>query len=175
MRMLERLLPRHVEIIYEINDCSWRRSGGVPRRRWTGCAACRSSRRARTGGSGWRIWRWSARTAVNGVAELHSKLLAETTLRDFAELWPERFHNVTNGVTPRRFVRLANPGLADADHRRRSATRAWLTDLERLAGLEPLADDPAFRAAWRDVKRQQQGRPRPPSATRVSRSRRPAT
>ena len=79
------------------------------------------------------------------MAELHSKLLAETTLRDFAELWPERFHNVTNGVTPRRFMRLANPGLAELITEGIGG-EAWLTELELLAGLEPLAEDPAFRA-----------------------------
>ena len=73
--------------------------------------------------------------AVNGVAELQSRLLAATTLRDFADLWPEKFLNVTNGVSPRRFLRLANPrlsGLITA----RLGDQGWLTDLERLRELE---------------------------------------
>jgi starch phosphorylase len=90
-------------------------------------------------------------SAVNGVAELQSKLLAETTLAGFAKLWPEKFHNVTNGVTPRRFMRLANPRLASLIGAHLGD--GWLTDLDRLAALEPLADDPAARQRWRTVKR----------------------
>ncbi len=70
-------------------------------------------------------------SAVNGVAELHSQLLTETTLRDFAELWPEKFHNVTNGVSPRRFLRLANPRLS-ALISARLGGEDWLRDLDRL-------------------------------------------
>src|SRR5207249_9749741 len=81
----------------------------------------------------------------------HSRLLRETVLRDFAELWPERFTNVTNGVTPRRFVALANPRLA------KLITDAigdgWLRDLDRLRELEPFADDAGFQDRWRAVKR----------------------
>jgi starch phosphorylase len=88
---------------------------------------------------------------INGVAALHTKLLKADVLRDFHELRPERFVNVTNGVTPRRFLALANPRLAAL------VTEAigdgWPRDLERLRRLEPLADDAAFRAKWRAVKR----------------------
>ena len=91
--------------------------------------------------------------AVNGVAGLQSRLLAATTLRDFAELWPEKFRNVTNGVSPRRFVRLANPRLSALITARLGDDR-WLTDLDRLAGLEALAGDAEFRAQWREAKRQ---------------------
>jgi starch phosphorylase len=90
--------------------------------------------------------------AVNGVAELHSRLLAETTLKDFADLWPDRFRNVTNGVTPRRFVRLANPRLSALITSRLGSER-WLTDTDLLRRLEPLADDETFRARWRSAKR----------------------
>jgi starch phosphorylase len=89
--------------------------------------------------------------AINGVAALHSELLKHEVLRDFGELWPERFQNVTNGVTPRRFIMLANPGLT------KLVTDAigdgWTRDLEELRALQPMADDPAFRDAWRRVKR----------------------
>jgi starch phosphorylase len=88
--------------------------------------------------------------AVNGVAALHSRLLVETVLADFAGLWPERFTNVTNGVTPRRFLALANPGLAGLIDE--AIGPGWLTDLERLRALEPFADDAGFRARWREVK-----------------------
>jgi len=91
--------------------------------------------------------------AVNGVAELQSRLLARTTLRDFAGLWPEKFRNVTNGVSPRRFVRLANPRLSGLITARLGDQR-WLTDLEQLAELEAHADDAEFLAQWREVKRQ---------------------
>ena len=74
--------------------------------------------------------------AVNGVAELHSHLLRDQILRDFAELWPEKFQNKTNGVTPRRFLRLANPRLADLISARIGDD--WLTDLDQLEDLEPL-------------------------------------
>ncbi|WP_457102180.1 glycogen/starch/alpha-glucan phosphorylase, partial [Microbacterium sp. P5_E9] len=89
--------------------------------------------------------------AVNGVAALHSELLKQTVLQDFAALWPERFHNVTNGVTPRRFVVLSNPGLS----RLLDATmgEGWVKDLARLRGLEAHADDPAFQEKWRKIKR----------------------
>src|SRR5262249_36409373 len=88
--------------------------------------------------------------AINGVAELHTRLLRQTVLHDFAELYPERFFNVTNGITPRRFLALANPGLA------RLITSAigadWITDLEQLEKLEPMAADASFRAEFRKLK-----------------------
>jgi starch phosphorylase len=87
---------------------------------------------------------------VNGVAALHSRLLTETVLRDFYELWPEKFENVTNGVTPRRFVAVSNPPLARLLTER--VGDGWLKDLRRLRRLEPLADDETFRRQWREVK-----------------------
>ena len=89
--------------------------------------------------------------AVNGVAGLHSALLRETVLRDFAELWPERFLNVTNGVTPRRFVLLANPRLARLLDQ--TLGPGWVTDLSRLRALEAHAGDAAFQEQWRRIKR----------------------
>jgi glycogen phosphorylase len=150
--MLERLLPRHAEIIYKINGpfldtVRQRFPGDEDRVRRMSLIQEGSDRRIRMAHLA-----VVGTSAVNGVAELHSKLLAQTTLRDFAELWPERFHNVTNGVTPRRFVRLANPGLAELITDGLGG-EGWLTELELLAGLEPLAEDPAFRARWRAVKR----------------------
>src|SRR5262249_770808 len=88
---------------------------------------------------------------VNGVAALHSRLLRETVLHDFAEMWPEKFTNVTHGVAPRRFVALANPGLAGLITE--SIGPGWLRDLDRLRELEQLAGDAAFREKWRKVKR----------------------
>ena len=94
--------------------------------------------------------------AVNGVAALHSELLKASVLQDFYELWPQRFGNVTNGVTPRRFLALANPGLRELLDE--TIGDGWLTDLERLRGLEAYVDDRAFRESWRDVKRANKAR-----------------
>src|SRR6185295_3411703 len=87
---------------------------------------------------------------VNGVAALHSDLLRQTVLRDFAELWPAKFCNVTNGVTPRRFVALSNPELARLITER--VGDGWLGDLEQLRKLEEFVDDAGFQEEWREVK-----------------------
>jgi starch phosphorylase len=89
---------------------------------------------------------------VNGVAELHSKLLRERVLPDFAELYPGRFTNVTNGVTPRRFLKLANPELSALISYKIGPD--WVTDLERLRELDQYADDPDFIAAMTRIKRE---------------------
>jgi len=88
--------------------------------------------------------------AVNGVAALHSELLKKTILRDFYELMPEKFFNVTNGVTPRRWLALSNPELSSLISSKIGDT--WITHTEQLHQLEPLAEDPDFRAQWRQVK-----------------------
>jgi starch phosphorylase len=89
--------------------------------------------------------------STNGVAEIHSRLLRATVVKDLAELFPERFNNKTNGVTPRRWLRLANPGLSSL------VTDAigdgWVTDLSKLGRIVPLAEDPAFRQGFRTAKR----------------------
>ena len=89
--------------------------------------------------------------SINGVAALHSRLLAEGLFRDFFELWPHKFNNKTNGVTPRRWLAWCNPGLARfLDD---TIGFGWEVDLERLHGLLPLAEDGAFRERWLQVKR----------------------
>ena len=90
--------------------------------------------------------------AINGVAAMHSELLRHTVLKDFHDMWPEKFQNKTNGVTPRRFVALANPPLAALVGE--VVGGDWLRNLERLRQLEPQAEDSAFRSRWRKVKRQ---------------------
>jgi starch phosphorylase len=149
--LFARLLPRHLEIIYEIN----RRFLAEVAVRFPGDEA-RLRRMSIIGEDGDKQVRMAhlatvASHKVNGVAELHSRLLKETVLRDFAELWPERFTNVTNGVTPRRFVGLANPRLSSLITS--AIGPGWLRDLERLRDLEPLADDPAFQDQWAAIKR----------------------
>ncbi|NCA90499.1 MAG: glycogen phosphorylase, partial [Gammaproteobacteria bacterium] len=83
-------------------------------------------------------------------AELHSRLLSEGLFRDFYELWPHKFNNKTNGVTPRRWLAMCNPGLRDLLNE--SIGRDWVRDLGQLARITPLADDPAFRERFRAIK-----------------------
>ena len=151
------LLPRHLEIIYEIN----RRFLDEVRARYPGDDA-RLARLSLIDETGPRYVRMAHLATVgshkvNGVAALHSQLLKETVLRDFAELWPEKFCNVTNGVTPRRFVGLSNPGLSQLITARLGGD-TWLKDLNQLRGLEALADDPDFQRQWREVKRANKSR-----------------
>jgi starch phosphorylase len=149
------VLPRHLEIVYEINarhldDVRIRflhdagrvarlslideGGDGAPRRVRMAHLACVGSH------------------SINGVAAMHSALLRTTVLRDFHDLWPQKFRNITNGVTPRRFVGFANRPLAALLDE--VVGGAWLRDLDRLRALEEHADDPAFQARWRDIKRQ---------------------
>ncbi|WP_420793579.1 glycogen/starch/alpha-glucan phosphorylase [Microbacterium thalli] len=147
--LLGRLLPRHLEIIYRINDeflLAVRERFGDDERRLRDMsivsenpASVRMAYLATVAGA-----------KVNGVAELHSQLLREKVLHDFDEMMPEKFTNVTNGVTPRRFMRLANPELSDLITA--ALGTGWLTDLERLRELESYAEDADFRAAFADVK-----------------------
>jgi glycogen phosphorylase len=144
-------LPRHLEIIYEIN----RRFLDEVRSRFPGDEdrVRRMSLIGEDGGKNVRMAHLATvgSHAINGVAALHSELLKESVLKDFFELWPERFSNKTNGVTPRRFLALANPGLRELLDR--TIGDGWLTDLDRLRGLEPFVDNATFRAQWRDIKR----------------------
>jgi starch phosphorylase len=149
-------LPRHLEIIYEINrrflaEVSARFPGDEDRVR-------RMSLIGENGGKNVRMAHLATvgSHAINGVAALHSQLLKDNVLKDFYELWPERFSNKTNGVTPRRFLALANPGLRELLDR--TVGDGWLKDLDRLRGLEPFVDDTSFRAQWRDIKRSNKAR-----------------
>src|SRR5271169_4278767 len=87
----------------------------------------------------------------NGVAAIHSELLRTTTVRDLAEVFPDRFHNITNGVTPRRWLRLANPSLAQVISA--AIGDSWIADLTQLRKLRPLVDDAALRAEFRKAER----------------------
>jgi starch phosphorylase len=88
--------------------------------------------------------------SVNGVAELQSKLLRQRVMNDFYEMWPEKFNNKTNGVTPRRFIRLANPALSSLITSK--IGEGWLTDLNELEKLEAFIGDKEFEASWQQVK-----------------------
>ncbi|HEX4023263.1 MAG TPA: glycogen/starch/alpha-glucan family phosphorylase, partial [Steroidobacteraceae bacterium] len=149
--LLGSLLPRHLEIIYEINA----RFLDQVRIDFFGDEQ-RVERMSLIDESGERYVRMAhlatvGSHAVNGVAQLHTELLERHVLRDFHDLWPGKFSNKTNGVTPRRWIALCNPRLS------RCITHAigdeWLLDLEQLQGLAPLAEDADFRAQWRDIKR----------------------
>ncbi len=152
VRMLEKLVPRHLEIIYRINreflDEVWERHPGDSERRR------RMSIVDEAGHDGRRVrMAWLATVGsrkVNGVAELHSDLVRKTLFRDFDEYYPGRFVNVTNGVTPRRWMRAANPGLSALLDERLG--KGWENDLERLRELAPAADDAAFRQRFREIK-----------------------
>ena len=150
VELFARLLPRHLEIILEINrrflievratfpsdDARMERMSIIDERpprsvRMAHLAAVASHR-------------------INGVAELHSKLLRTMVMQDFARMWPEKFCNVTNGVTPRRFVAMSNPPLASLLTEKLG--EGWLTNLDQLRELEPLAGDAEFQGRWREVK-----------------------
>jgi starch phosphorylase len=145
------LLPRPLEIIYEINrrfldEVRAMRPGDdrlvarVSLIDETGDKRVRMANLATVGSH-----------TVNGVAALHSDLLRKTVLQDFAGLWPERFTNVTNGVTPRRFLALSNPALARLLDE--TIGEGWITELSKLRELEANADDTGFQERWRAVKR----------------------
>lgn len=150
VRLFQQLLPRLLEIIYEIN------------------ARFLSEVAARWPGDGERAARMSlieegddpqirmaylaivGSFSVNGVAELHSQLLRDGLFRDFYELWPHKFNNKTNGVTPRRWLAMCNPGL-DALLKEYIGD-GWVNDLSQLSRLEPYADDASFRERWHAIK-----------------------
>jgi starch phosphorylase len=150
LSIFQELLPRHLEIIFEIN----RRFLDEVRAIFPNDEA-RATRMSLIDESGGRFVRMAylatvGGSKVNGVAELHSELLKQTVLRDFYDLFPEKFTNVTNGVTPRRFMALDNPPLAALITAR--IGDGWLQDLEQLRKLESLADDAEFHEQWRAVK-----------------------
>jgi starch phosphorylase len=149
--ILGKVLPRHLEIIYEINA---RFLDAVRLRFFADEERVRRMSIIDEGtGRHVRMAHLAciASHAVNGVAALHSRLLTETVLKDFYEFAPEKFSNKTNGVTPRRWIALANPRLAalicDA------IGDGWIKDLARLKELEPYAQSAEFRARWRQIKR----------------------
>ncbi len=148
--LFHRVLPRHLEIIYEINanfldQVRIRFLGDEERLARLSLIDERGERYVRMA----HLACVGAHT-INGVAALHSELLKTDVLRDFYELWPEKFQNKTNGVTPRRWMVLANPSLAKLITS--SIGTSWITDLNELRRLEPLADDAGFRAEWLAIK-----------------------
>ena len=149
--MFERLLPRHLQIIYEINSRFLRkvatRHPGDMRRLQTMSliqeSPEKSIRMANLGIVG--------SCSTNGVAALHTDRLKSQAMPEFAEFFPERFNNKTNGVTPRRWLLKANPGLSSLISE--TIGDSWVTDLDKLRGIEPHAKDAQFRQRMRDIKR----------------------
>ncbi len=144
------VLPRHLQIIFEINrrfldDVRERFPGNNNLIRRISLIDERGQRRVRMANLA-----CVGSQAINGVARMHSDLLTETVLSDFHGLWPDKFWNVTNGVTPRRFLMLANPGLSALLDE--AVGPGWARDLDRLVDLAPFADDASFRKRWREVK-----------------------
>ncbi|MEQ1759651.1 MAG: glycogen/starch/alpha-glucan phosphorylase [Vicinamibacterales bacterium] len=148
--LFERLLPRHLQIIYEINrrfleQVALRDPGNLER----------VQRMSIVGENGSRYVRMAhlamvGSHRVNGVSALHTELMRETIFADFAWLWPEQIISITNGITPRRWLRQANPGLSNLITERLGPE--WTRDLAQLRRLTPCADDPCFRQAFRKVK-----------------------
>ncbi|MCP4752022.1 MAG: glycogen/starch/alpha-glucan phosphorylase [Proteobacteria bacterium] len=148
--LMEKLLPRHLEIIYEINHrfldaVAIAYPGDFERRQRMSIVEESNPRNIRMAhlaivGS----------FSVNGVAELHSRLLRENLFHEFYELFPEKFNNKTNGITPRRWLKKANPKLSDLITRKIGT--GWVKNLEKLRELEAFAEDEEFIAEWQTVK-----------------------
>jgi starch phosphorylase len=146
-----KLLPRPLEIIYEINarflaEVAEHWPGDNQRQRQLSIIEEGPDPQVRMA-----YLAIVASHSVNGVAALHTQLLQQGLFNDFYQLWPEKFNNKTNGVTPRRWLAHCNPGLRDLISS--ELGEQWITDFDRVAQLTPLAEDSAFRARWREVKR----------------------
>ena len=153
--MMERLLPRHLQIIYEINGRFLQQISAL----YPGDVK-RLQRMSLIDESGERYVRMAnmcivATSSVNGVAELHSQILKDSLFKDFYELYPEKFHNVTNGITPRRWLLKANPSLAQLITE--NIGEEWITELDRLENLEKFKSDKAFLEALAKIKRCNKG------------------
>jgi starch phosphorylase len=149
--LIERVLPRHTEIIFGINHQflrtvarSW--PGDIDRQRRMSIIEEGPEKQVRMANLA-----IVGSHAINGVSKLHSELIKSALVPDFAQLWPERFSNKTNGVAPRRWILKANAGLSAL--LTRTVGEEWITDLERVRVIEKNAGDPAFREEFRAIKR----------------------
>jgi starch phosphorylase len=149
--LFARMLPRHLEIVFEINH----RFLNEVRRRYPGDDA-RVARLSIIDEAGAKSVRMAnlacvGSHAINGVAALHTTLLQQSVLKPFYELWPQKFGNKTNGVTPRRFLQLANPALSALITE--TIGEGWSTQLDRLTALASHGERDDFRVRWRAIKR----------------------
>lgn len=150
--LFERLLPRHLEIIYEIN----RRFLDEVRAKYPNAPELVTRLSLIEEGSE-KYVRMAhlacvGSHSINGVAALHTELLQQDVLRDFYQLWPEKFNNKTNGVTPRRWLLLSNPKLSELITEK--VGQSWATHLDKLKQLEAFADDAEFRKRWSQIKQE---------------------
>ncbi|MGZ3379856.1 MAG: glycogen/starch/alpha-glucan phosphorylase [Isosphaeraceae bacterium] len=150
VELFELFIPRHLEIIYEINarflhDVRTRYPGDEDRGRRMSLIEETPVRQVRMANLA-----IVGTHSTNGVAQIHSRLLREHTVADFARMFPARFNNKTNGVTPRRWLMMANPDLAAL--LTEAVGETWITDLNRLRALRGLADDTGFRDRFRQAK-----------------------
>ncbi len=148
--LMQSLLPRMMEIIFEINahfmaEVSAHWPGDFDRMRRMSIIEEGNEKQVRMA-----YLAIVGSFSVNGVAALHSKLLQEGLFRDFYEFWPEKFNNKTNGVTPRRWLAACNPELAELITK--TIGDGWITDLSQLAKLKPYAEDAAFRKKWYELQ-----------------------
>ena len=148
--LFERLLPRHMQLVYAINAVVLREASAqgasMDAIREISLIDENGFRRVRMGNLA-----FAGSHAVNGVSALHTDLVKRTVFTDLHRLYPDRIRNKTNGITPRRWLMTCNPGLTDLI--KEAIGDAFLDDFGKLADLEPFADDPAFRARFRSVKR----------------------
>jgi glycogen phosphorylase len=154
--LMQQVLPRHLEIIFRINQelmdfAAAHRPGDLAFMSSISLIDERGERRVRMANLS-----VVGSHKVNGVSALHSELLVQTIFKDFASLWPERFTNMTNGVTPRRWLAQANPGLADLLDR--TLGKGWRLDLDQLQALHKVKASPGFRDAFMTVKRHNKAR-----------------
>jgi len=151
LAMMERVIPRHLQIILEINQRFLARAAEV----WNGDAEKlrRTSIVDDQNGGEVRMAHLAiiGSHSINGVSELHSELVKTRLVPDFYELWPERFNNKTNGVTQRRWLLMANPGLAGL--LKQTIGDSWITGLDGLQQIEQYAEDEAFHAEFAAIKR----------------------
>jgi starch phosphorylase len=156
VKLFESLLPRLLEIIYEINA----RYLSEVALRWPGdTGRLRRMSLIEEGPQPMVRMAYLAIVgsfSINGVAALHTELLKKGLFHDFYELWPERFNNKTNGVTPRRWLAACNPGLRGLLNE--TLDNGWISDLPRLSKLESFADDTDFHRRWEEIKRQNKAR-----------------
>ncbi len=150
MDMFQRLLPRHTQIIYEINsrfmnEISLRFPGEHERMKRMSIIEDGNPLMVRMANLA-----FVGSKCVNGVAQIHTNILKKTLFRDFHELWPDKILNLTNGITQRRWLLQANPGLAELISSR--IGKGWITDLTELQQLKPLADEQEFVTAFQQIK-----------------------
>lgn len=150
--LFEKILPRHLQIIYEINhrfleEVAQAYPGDFKKRERMSLIEEGKEKQIRMANLA-----IAGSFSVNGVAELHSRLLTERVLKDFYDLYPEKFNNKTNGITPRRWLRKANPSLCRLISK--TINKPWLKNLDALRELEPCAKDKDFLKRWMTIKRQ---------------------